>query len=167
MERIQQAHARREYCLAGARRTRRCVVKVDREVVAALRQVNLFRELDDRTLASIARQTRSARFAAGSSVIEEDARGRFGSLYSIVSGTAEASVGGEVVATFGPGDFFGEMSVLDGAPRSADVVATTELHTLGLSSWNMRALLHEEPDIAMGIITELVRRLRRMDAGHD
>jgi CRP-like cAMP-binding protein len=55
------------------------------------------------------------------------------------------------------------MSVLDGQPRSAAVVATSDLHTLGLSSWNMRALLREEPDIAMSVITELVRRLRRMD----
>jgi CRP-like cAMP-binding protein len=74
-------------------------------------------------------------------------------------------VHGETVATFGPGDSFGEMSVLDGQPRSAAVVATTELETLGLSSWNMRALLREEPEIAMSVITELVARLRAADQG--
>jgi CRP/FNR family transcriptional regulator, cyclic AMP receptor protein len=138
-------------------------VKVDHEVVAALRRISLFHGLDDSTLASIAQQTRSSRFPPGASVIDADASGRFGRLYSVVSGTAEARVDGEVVATFGPGDSFGEMSVLDGQPRSAAVVATSDLHTLGLSSWNMRALLREEPDIAMSVITELVRRLRRMD----
>ena len=138
-------------------------MKVDDEVVAALRRISLFHGLDDSALASIAQQTRSSTFPAGASVIDADASGRFGRLYSVVSGTAEARVDGEVVATFGPGDSFGEMSVLDGQPRSAAVVATSELHTLGLSSWNMRALLREEPDIAMSVITELVRRLRRMD----
>ena len=138
-------------------------MKVDDEVVAALRRIGLFRELDDSTLASIAQQTKTSHFPAGASVIDADSSGRFGRLYSVVSGTAEARVDGEVIATFGPGDSFGEMSVLDGKPRSADVVATTDLHTLGLSSWNMRALLREEPDIAMSVISELVRRLRYMD----
>ena len=138
-------------------------MKVDNEVVAALRQIGLFRGLDDSTLASVAQQTKSSRFPAGASVIDADSSGRFGRLYSVVSGTAEARVDGEIIATFGPGDSFGEMSVLDGQPRSADVVATTDLHTLGLSSWNMRALLREEPEIAMSVISELVRRLRYMD----
>ena len=138
-------------------------MKADADVVAALRRIGLFRELDDSTLASIAQQTKSSRFPAGASVIDADSSGKFGRLYSVVSGTAEARVDGDVIATFGPGDSFGEMSVLDGEPRSADVVATTDLHTLGLSSWNMRALLREEPDIAMSVISELVRRLRIMD----
>ena len=141
-------------------------VKIDQDVVAALRRISLFRGLDDATLASIAQQTRASHFPAGTPVIDADASGRFGRLYCVVSGTAEARLDGETIATFGPGDSFGEMSVLDGRPRSADVVATTELHTLGLSSWNMRALLREEPEIAMSVITELVRRLRQMDE-HD
>ena len=142
-------------------------MKVDDEIVAALRRISLFQGLDDSTLRRIAQQTKSSRFSAGASVIDADASGRFGRLYSVVSGTAEARVDGGVVATFGPGDSFGEMSVLDGQPRSAAVVATSELDTLGLSSWNMRALLREEPEIAMSVITELVRRLRHMDEHMD
>jgi CRP-like cAMP-binding protein len=138
-------------------------MKVDREVVAALKNISLFRALDESSLASIAQQMKTYRFAPGSSVIDEEASGKFGRLYSVVSGTAEARVHGETVATFGPGDSFGEMSVLDGEPRSAAVVATSELETLGLSSWNMRALLREEPEIAMSVITELVGRLRARD----
>jgi CRP/FNR family cyclic AMP-dependent transcriptional regulator len=135
-------------------------MKVDREVVAALKKISLFRTLDESSLASIAGQMKTYRFSAGSSVIDEEASGKFGRLYSVVSGTAEARVHGEPVATFGPGDSFGEMSVLDGQPRSAAVVATSDLETLGLSSWNMRALLREEPEIAMSVIFELVARLR-------
>jgi CRP/FNR family transcriptional regulator, cyclic AMP receptor protein len=135
-------------------------MKVDPKVVAALKNISLFKALDESSLASIAQQMKTYRFAANTSVIDEEASGKFGRLYSVVSGTAEARVQDEVVATFGPGDSFGEMSVLDGQPRSAAVVATSELVTLGLSSWNMRALLREEPEIAMSVITELVGRLR-------
>jgi CRP/FNR family transcriptional regulator, cyclic AMP receptor protein len=135
-------------------------MKVDPQVVAALKNISLFKALDESSLASIAQQMKTYRFSAGTSVIDEEASGKFGRLYSVVSGTAEARVHDEVVATFGPGDSFGEMSVLDGQPRSAAVVATSELETLGLSSWNMRALLREEPEIAMSVITELVGRLR-------
>jgi len=138
-------------------------MKVDPKVVAALKNVSLFKALDESSLASIAQQMKTYRFAAGASVIDEEASGKFGRLYSVVSGTAEARVHDEPVATFGPGDSFGEMSVLDGRPRSASVVATSDLETLGLSSWNMRALLREEPEIAMSVITELVGRLRTSD----
>ena len=55
------------------------------------------------------------------------------------------------------------MSVLDGSPRSAGIVATSDMETFGLSAWNMRALLREEPGIAMHIIETLVARLRSMD----
>jgi CRP-like cAMP-binding protein len=120
----------------------------------------LFSGLDDRTLNRIAQQTKPYRFAAGESVIDEDASGRFGRLYTVVSGTAEVRVRDATVARFGPGDYFGEMSVLDGSPRSAAVVATTDLETLGLSAWNMRTILSEEPEIAMHIIETLVARLR-------
>ncbi len=138
-------------------------MKVDPKVVAALKNISLFKALDESSLASIAQQMKTYRFAAGASVIDEEASGKFGRLYSVVSGTAEARVHDQAVATFGPGDSFGEMSVLDGQPRSAAVVATSELETLGLSSWNMRALLREEPEIAMSVITELVGRLRASD----
>jgi CRP/FNR family transcriptional regulator, cyclic AMP receptor protein len=120
-------------------------VKVDDEVVAALRRISLFHALDGSTLASIAQQITVFHFPAGSSVIDADSSGRFRRLYSVVNGTAEARVDGEVVATLGPGDSFGEMSVLDGRPRSAAVVATTDLRTLGLSSWNMRHCCGKNP----------------------
>ncbi len=90
-------------------------VKTD-PTVTALRAVNLFSGLDERTLSRIAQQTKPYRLRAGESVIDEDASGRFGRLYTVVSGTAEARVHDEAVATFGPGDYFGEMSVLDGSP---------------------------------------------------
>jgi CRP-like cAMP-binding protein len=138
-------------------------MKHEDSVVTSLRGVGLFAGLDDKTLARIAQQTKPYHFGAGETVIDADSSGRFGRLYIVVSGTAEARIRDERVATFGPGDHFGEMSVLDGSPRSAAIVATSELDTLGLSAWNMRTLLHEEPDIAMHVIDTLVARLRRLN----
>ncbi len=143
-------------------------MKRDDRVVAALRTVSLFEGLDDAALGRIAAQTKPFTFTAGASVIDADSSGRFGRLYAVVSGTAEARIRDDVVATFGPGDYFGEMSVLDGSPRSAAIVAKTDLETYGLSAWNMRALLREEPDIAMHVIETLVARLRSQNAAlHD
>jgi CRP-like cAMP-binding protein len=58
------------------------------------------------------------------------------------------------------------MSVLDGSPRSATVVATSDLDTFGLSAWNMRSILREEPDVALHVIETLARRLRAKNAEH-
>jgi CRP-like cAMP-binding protein len=138
-------------------------VKHDDPVTDALAKVGLFAGLDKASLKSIAAQTNAFTFRAGNSVIDADSSGRFGRLYVVASGTAEALIGDEVVATFGPGDYFGEMSVLDGSPRSASVVATSDLETYGLAAWNMRALLREEPEIALHIIRTLAGRLREQN----
>ena len=135
-------------------------MKHDDKVTDALGKVSLFAGLDSRALRSIAEQTKTFTFRSGDSVIDADASGRFGRLYIVVSGSADAIVGDDVVARFGPGDYFGEMSVLDGSPRSASVVATSDLETYGLAAWNMRALLREEPEIALHVIQTLAGRLR-------
>ncbi|HUS41565.1 MAG TPA: cyclic nucleotide-binding domain-containing protein [Ilumatobacteraceae bacterium] len=135
-------------------------MKHDDRVTDALANVSLFGGLDKAALRRIAAQTNTFTFRSGESVIDADSSGRFGRLYVVVSGTAEALIGDDVVAKFGTGDYFGEMSVLDGSPRSASVVATSDLETYGLASWNMRSLLREEPDIALHIIQTLAGRLR-------
>ena len=75
-----------------------------------------------------------------------------------------ASVGGVDLAQYGAGDYFGEMSLLDGQPRSATVTATSPLSTMGLTSWSMRSLITENPEIAQHVIEVLVARLRATDA---
>ena len=132
----------------------------EREVVDVLRRVQMFQELDTDTLGAIASQMKRFDFAAGTPVIEEETTAKFGRMYVILSGTAEARIGDEPLASLGPGDHFGEMSMLDGGPRSATVVATTDLITMGMSSWNMRAVLREHPELAVHVIEVLATRLR-------
>jgi CRP/FNR family cyclic AMP-dependent transcriptional regulator len=81
-------------------------------------------------------------------------------MYVILRGTARVEVEGRAVAGIGPGDYFGEISLLDNKPRSATVIATSNLTVAGLASWNLHATLLEEPQIAINMLEGLAARLR-------
>jgi CRP/FNR family transcriptional regulator/CRP/FNR family cyclic AMP-dependent transcriptional regulator len=73
----------------------------------------------------------------------------------------DAETGEEaVIAIVGPGDCFGELSLLDGGPRTATVTATSDMSLLVLSEWVFRGLLHQHPSIAMKTLSTLAGRLR-------
>ena len=67
------------------------------------------------------------------------------------------------IATLGPGDFFGELSVLDGKPRNAQVVADGPTTCLALASWDFEAVLLEEPKVALAILRDLAAPAARPD----
>lgn len=135
-------------------------MKADLELIDILKGVHLFQGLPEKTLGVIASQMKSFDFPAGTAVFEEDTKGKFGRMYVILSGTADAVVHDEKIASLGPGDHFGEMCMLDGGPRSATVVAKADLSTMGMSSWTMRSMLKEYPDLAVHVIEVLAARLR-------
>jgi len=81
-------------------------------------------------------------------------------LYVILEGEARIERGGNVLATFGPGEFFGEIAVLDGRPRSADVVAATTLRCLTVSRDVLRHALETAPEAAWAMLQILAGRLR-------
>ena len=86
-------------------------------------------------------------------------------LYMIVSGKVKIlkeTINGETleIAVQGPGDFFGEMTVLDNAPRSASVIAIENTECLLLTSWDFRARLEVHPEIALDILPIVVKRFR-------
>jgi CRP/FNR family transcriptional regulator, cyclic AMP receptor protein len=139
-------------------------MKPGQELAESLRRVSLFGGLSDKSLAGVAAEMNTYTFAEGDVVFEQDDSGRFGRLYVVIEGEASGSVNGVELAKYGPGDYFGEMSVLDGSPRSATVTATAPLRTVGLTSWGMRSLIKEHPEIAQHVIEVLVARLRATDA---
>jgi CRP-like cAMP-binding protein len=69
---------------------------------------------------------------------------------------------GESIATLGPGDFFGELSVLDGKPRNAQVVTIGPTTCLALASWDFEAVLLAEPKVTLAILRGLATRLREL-----
>ena len=72
----------------------------------------------------------------------------------IDSGTADVIKAGEVIGTLGPGDVFGEMGVLAGEKRNADVVATSSMHLITLSKWDLKRISSEIMDQLQAIVDE-------------
>ncbi len=128
----------------------------------SLHAVDLFADLEPRELDVLANVARDYHYGPGDVVVAEgDESGRF---HLIVSGRANASVGGTVVAEFGPGNYFGELAMIDRQPRSATVSAIDDLETLSLASISIRPVLREHPDIAFKMLEKLAARLRATDA---
>jgi CRP-like cAMP-binding protein len=81
-------------------------------------------------------------------------------FFVIASGSVRVVRGGKVVAALGPGEFFGELSILDGQPRIAQVVSAEPTVCLALASWDFEAVVAEQPSVALAILRELAGRLR-------
>ena len=129
--------------------------------VDQLREVALFSELDDETLDRIVLQGREVEWRAGQTVIkEEDRKGEV--FHLILTGTADVSAHGTPVAKAGPGEYFGELSLLDGKPRSAQVAAETDLVTFSIASWHFERLMDEQPALRRQMVMALCDRIRSL-----
>ncbi len=80
----------------------------------------------------------------------------------MLKGKAAIRHGSKTVATLGPGDYFGEISMIDGGERTATVTAETDLSTLSLSTWDFKPLL-EKPSIAKALLLKLAARIRQLE----
>ena len=81
-------------------------------------------------------------------------------FFLIASGSVRVVRDGKTIARIGPGDFFGELSVLDGQPRVAQVIADEPTVCLALASWDFEAVVLEQPAVALGVLRGLAGRLR-------
>jgi len=132
--------------------------RADRKLVEQLKTVPLFSGCSTRELASLGRFLREVDFPAGRMIVQE---GRTGTgLHVIIEGETKVVVGDRTRRRLGPGEFFGEISLLDRGPRTATVVAETPVRTLTLSAWNFRAALKEHPSMAVKMLEELASRVR-------
>jgi CRP/FNR family cyclic AMP-dependent transcriptional regulator len=128
------------------------------DTVGALANVPLFAGCSRRELQTIASVVRDISHAAGTVIAREGEPGI--GLFVIVEGTADVSIGGRKKASLGPGDFFGEIALLDGGPRTATVTAKTDVQLLGLTEWVFRGLMAEHPSIALKTLQQMATRLR-------
>ena len=83
-------------------------------------------------------------------------------FFVITAGRVRVARDGRPIAELGPGDFFGELSVLDGQPRTAQVSAIEPTTCLALSTWDFEAVVKEQPGVALAILRGLASRLREL-----
>ena len=86
-------------------------------------------------------------------------------LFVVLSGRRKVTRGGRKVGEAVPGDFFGELSALDGGPRTATIVAETPMRVLRLFRHTLRGVVEHEPTLTMKLLDGIVRRMRRGPAG--
>jgi CRP/FNR family transcriptional regulator len=123
-----------------------------------LRKVDIFDELSDKELKRLARSFRESKFTTGETIAAE---GRSGvGFFVIAEGTVRYSVGGEEKGTGGPGDYFGEIALIDDGPRTATVIADGPVTAYGLTSWEFRPLVEENAEIAWELLQKMAKRLR-------
>lgn len=136
------------------------------DAIAQLRRVPLFSGLSNKELGQVGRFLREQKYSAGSAIVLEGQSGH--GLYVIQDGRASVRRKGRTVARFGPGDFFGEMAVLDGGPRTASVYADADIVCLTLASWEVKPLLKDQAAMTYKMLQEVVRRVRQIgsDVAH-
>ena len=127
-----------------------------------LRKVPLFSDLNDKELREVAQSMKERTFGAGDTVTEEG-KGGIG-FFVIGEGTANVSVGGQSVRTFGPGDYFGEIALVADMDRTATIKAETELRCYGMTSWDFRPLVENNASIAWKMLQVLAQRLKEAEA---
>ncbi len=132
-----------------------------------LKNVPIFSELGRRDIERLAKLMVPRPVKAGEVIIKENDQAA--GFFIIVSGKLEAVRGADgphpqVLAGFGPGDFFGEMALFEGFPRSATVRAVEDSECLAMTRWDFTAEMKNHPEIAVAMLPVLVRRLRVADA---
>lgn len=128
------------------------------EAATMLGSVPFFASLDDKRRKALASDGKELSYKAGDPIVGEGASGV--GFYLVLDGRVEVRKGNRVLASLGKGEFFGEMSLIDDQPRSADVIAVAPTRCWALSSWAFNALMKVNPDIALVMLKELVKRLR-------
>ena len=137
-----------------------------KEALHSLRTIPLFAHVDDESLESMGELLIERGIPKHQTIVEEGLPGDY--MYVIREGQVKVTkLSGDgrekILELMGPGDFFGEMSLLDGAVRSASVKSLTETRILALSRNDFLKELRRNPDLAMAVIQELTRRVRLMD----
>ena len=126
--------------------------------MAVLARVPLFAGFTKRHMQAVARVCVSRRWAAGSRVVAEGSTDQI--CYIIVEGTADVLRKGRTIAQLGPGEFFGEIALLDTGPRTATVTAATEMIVVELSRQSFLDVAGADPAILLRMLEALAKRLR-------
>lgn len=123
-----------------------------------LRRVPLFADLEPRELERFADSFKERVFAAGDTVSSEG--GGAAGFFVIAEGNASVSVGGTARGALGPGDYFGEIALIDEGARTATITADTTLVCYGMTFWEFRPIVEANAQVAWKLLQALARKLR-------
>jgi CRP-like cAMP-binding protein len=124
--------------------------------------IPLFAGLTDDERSILAEWFEISDASPGTALVSEGASGY--SFYVLLDGAAEVKVGDETVATYGPGDFFGEMAILGGGRRNATVKVTAPSRLLSMFGTEFRMLQEVQPDVAAQLEETMRQRRAELDA---
>jgi CRP-like cAMP-binding protein len=127
-----------------------------------LSEVPLFSALSRRELGMVAKRAEDVKVEAGKVLVSEGATGS--EFFVVLEGTAKVTRRGKKVASIGPGGAFGELALLDRAPRNATVVAETPMELVVLGQREFAGIMDDVPGVARKLLTGMARRLREADA---
>ncbi len=125
-----------------------------------LQQVPLFSALNQKDLQRIAAAGRVLEFEAGHNLTQE---GELGVAFFLILEGRATVLAGKRKRALGPGDFLGEIALLDGGPRTATVVSETPITCFTLVSWAFKPILMQSPQLAHKLLVELCARLRAVE----
>ena len=128
----------------------------------ALAQVPLFAGMPSRFLKRLANEMDEQRFMEGATIVRKGEPGN--TFYVLVEGEAKVTdENGRRLAGLIPGDFFGEISLMDGGPRTATVVSETPITALALTRKDFQSMLESEPKVTVGLLKHAAQLLRRLE----
>jgi CRP-like cAMP-binding protein len=126
--------------------------------IELLQRIPLFADFEKGELERLAHTFKERTFPAGGIVVGEGKTGA--GFFVIESGEATVSAHGDERRKLGPGDYFGEIALIDDGARSATVMADSELRCYGLASWEFRPLVESNASIAWKLLETMAKRLR-------
>jgi CRP-like cAMP-binding protein len=129
--------------------------------IELLQHVPLFKGLDDRALKNLSAEFTERRFSEGQELTSEGAGGA--GFFVIESGTAKVTVDGADRTTLGPGDYYGEIALIDGGTRTATITALSDGVAHGLTKWQFKPLIELHGEIAWPLLEAMAKRTRQLD----
>lgn len=130
--------------------------------VELLQRIPLFAELEPRELERLGESFKERTFNSGEPVATEGEGGA--GFFVIESGEASVTVHGDERGRLGPGDYFGDVAMIDQGDRTASIKAESDLKCYGLTFWDFRPIVESEPRIAWPLLQAMAKRLRQAEA---
>lgn len=133
-----------------------------RPAAETIAKIPLFSDLEPRELKRIADSFKERQYAAGETIASEGSSGA--GFFVIGEGQAKVTVHGEERATLGPGEYFGEIALIDEGARTATITAETDMTCYGMTFWEFRPIVESDARIAWKLLQALARKLRSIES---